>query len=73
MQTYRFQTIGEYSALLGIYSIDVKHVKGEKFDREYNGIVYSAKNEKGEIVSNPFKSSLLQHLIKEEQKQNIQK
>jgi hypothetical protein len=36
----------------------MKHVKGEKFGKEYNGIVYSAKNDKGEIVSNPFKSSL---------------
>jgi len=58
LQTYKFQTLGEYNALLGLYHIDVKHVKGEKFGREYNGIVYAAKNNKGEIVSNPFKSSL---------------
>ena len=58
LQMYRFQTMGEYNALLGLYNIDVKHVKGEKFGKEYNGIVYSVKNEKGEIVSAPFKSSL---------------
>ena len=58
LQMYRFQTMGEYNALLGLYNIDVKHVKGEKFGNEFNGIVYSAKNDKGEIVSNPFKSSL---------------
>jgi hypothetical protein len=58
LQMYRFQTPGEYNALLGCYNIDVKHIKGEKFGREYNGIVYSAKNDRGEIVSNPFKSSL---------------
>ena len=58
LQMYRFQSLGEYNALLGCYNIDVKHVKGEKYGKEYNGIVYSAKNEKGEIVSNPFKSSL---------------
>jgi len=58
LQMYRFQSLGEYNALLGLYNIDVKHVKGEKIGKEYNGIVYSAKNEKGEIVSNPFKSSL---------------
>ena len=57
-QTYRFQTLGEYNALLSCYNIDMKHVKGIKFDKEYNGIVYSATNDKGEIVSNPFKSSL---------------
>ena len=55
---YRFQTMGEYNALLGLYNIDVKHVKGEKFGKEYNGIVYSVKNEKGEITGAPFKSSL---------------
>jgi hypothetical protein len=50
--------MGEYNALLGLYNIDVKHVKGEKFGKEYNGGVYSAKNDRGQIVSNPFKSSL---------------
>ena len=54
LQMYRFQTMGEYNALLGCYNIDVKHVKGEKFGKEYNGIVYSAKNDNGEIVSNLF-------------------
>jgi hypothetical protein len=58
LQTYKFQTLGEYNALLGCFNIDVKHIKGEKFGKEYNGIVYAAKNDKGEIVSNPFKSSL---------------
>jgi hypothetical protein len=58
LQTYRFQTMGEYNALPGLYNIDVKHVQGEKFGKEYNGIVYSAKNDRGKIVSNPFKSSL---------------
>ena len=58
LQMYRFQTLGEYNALLSCYNIDMKHVKGAKFDREYNGIVYSAANDKGEILSNPFKSSL---------------
>ena len=58
LQMYKFQTFGEFNALLGLYNIDVKHVKGEKFGKEFNGIVYSAKNDRGEIVSNPFKSSL---------------
>ena len=58
LQMYRFQSLGEYIVLLSLYNIDVKHVKGEKFGKEYNGIVYSAKNDKGEIISNPFKSSL---------------
>jgi hypothetical protein len=58
LQMYKFQTFGEYNALLGLYNIDVKHVKGERFGKEFNGIVYSAKNDRGEIVSNSFKSSL---------------
>jgi hypothetical protein len=59
LQMYRFQTFGEYNALLSCYNIDVKQVRGEKFGREYSGMVYAAKNDAGEIVSRPFKSSLL--------------
>ena len=55
---YKYQSFGEFNALLSCYNIDIKHVKGMKFDREYNGIIYSVKDDKGKIVSNPFKSSL---------------
>jgi hypothetical protein len=58
VQLYKFQTFGEYNALLSCLNIDVKQVQGAKFGREYNGIVYAAKNDRGEVASNPFKSSL---------------
>lgn len=57
--SYRFQSFGEYSALLSCFNIEAKHVKGENQNGKiYNGIVYSATNGKGKILSNPFKSSL---------------
>jgi len=54
---YRFQSLGEYSALLSLYNITVEEVKGEVRGREYHGLVYSATDDKGNKVGNPFKSS----------------
>ena len=57
---YKFRTFGEYSALLFCFNVEVKTVKGEGIDgKPFNGIVYSATDNTGKIVSNPFKSSLL--------------
>jgi hypothetical protein len=56
---YRFRTFGEYSALLSCFNVEAKTVKGEGIDgKPFNGIVYSATDENGKAVSNPFKSSL---------------
>jgi hypothetical protein len=56
---YKFQTFGEYNALLSCFNIEVKTVKGvELSGKEFNGIVYSATDNTGKAVSNPFKSSL---------------
>lgn len=57
-KTYRFQSMGEYRALLSIFNLTVEEVKGERKGEPYNGLVYSVLNEKGEKVGNPFKSSL---------------
>jgi len=54
---YRFQSLGEYSASLSLYNVTVEEVKGEVRGREYHGLVYSATDEKGNKVGNPFKSS----------------
>lgn len=54
---YQFQSFTEYKALLSTYNIDVEEVKGEVRGRKYNGLVYSALNDKGEKIGNPFKSS----------------
>lgn len=55
---YRFQTMGEYRALLSLYGITVEEARGNVHGREYNGLVYSVVDESGNKVGNPFKSSL---------------
>ena len=54
---YRFQSFGEYKALLATYNICAEEVKGEINGKPYQGIVYSATNDKGEKVGNPVKAS----------------
>ena len=54
---YRFQSFGEYKALLATYNICAEEVKGEINGRPYQGIVYSAMNDKGEKAGNPVKAS----------------
>ena len=55
---YRFQTMGEYRALLSIYNLTVEEARGNVRGREYNGLVYSVTDDSGNKVGNPFKSSL---------------
>ncbi len=57
LMRYRFQSLGEYRALLSLYNVAVEEVKGEARGREYHGLVYSAADDKGNKVGNPFKSS----------------
>ena len=59
---YRFQTMGEYRALLSLYNVTVEEVRGNVRGREYYGLVYSATDDAGNKVGNPFKSSLFQRL-----------
>ena len=56
---YRFQSFGEYKALLACYNVYAEEVKGEINGKPYQGIVYSAMNNKGEKVGNPVKASLI--------------
>ncbi|MDE7073807.1 MAG: relaxase/mobilization nuclease domain-containing protein [Odoribacter sp.] len=56
---YRFQTMGEYRALLSLYNVTVEETQGNVRGREYHGLVYSATDNDGEKIGNPFKSSLL--------------
>ena len=57
LESYRFQTFGEYSALLSTLNIEAKQVRGEYNGIPYTGIVYSATDDNGKVVSPPFKSS----------------
>lgn len=54
---YRFQSLGEYRALLSLYNITVEEARGEVQGKEYRGFVYSATDEKGNKVGNPLKAS----------------
>jgi hypothetical protein len=56
--TYKFQTLGEYRALLSLYNIGLEEVKGEVHGKPYRGLVYSALNKNGDKVGTPLKSSL---------------
>lgn len=58
MAGYRFQTMGEYRALLSLYNVTVEETQGNVRGREYRGLVYSATDGNGNKVGNPFKSSL---------------
>jgi hypothetical protein len=58
VKSYRFQSFGEYKALLSLYNIIVEEIKGGVEGKQYNGLVYSATDNKGERIGKPFKSSL---------------
>lgn len=40
MATYKFQTMGEYRALLSLYNVTVEEAHGMVDGREYHGLVY---------------------------------
>lgn len=54
---YKFQTLGEYRALLSLYNLTVEECRGEVRGREYRGFVYSATDDRGEKVGTPLKAS----------------
>lgn len=56
--SYHCISFSEYRALLSIYNISAEEVKGEIKGTPYNGVVYSATDDKGNKIGNPFKSSL---------------
>lgn len=57
--SYRFQSFGEYSALLSCFNIEAKQVKGEFEGTPYNGIVYTMTDDSGKPICTPVKSSLI--------------
>lgn len=57
LMRYHFQTLGEYRALLSIHNVMVEEVQGQVHGRVYHGLIYSATDDKGNKVGNPFKSS----------------
>lgn len=55
---YKFQSLGEYNALLSLFNITAEEVNGELHGKPKQGLVYFALNENGKKSSNPFKASL---------------
>ena len=57
VKKYHYQTLGELRAVLSLYNIDVEETRGIARNREYHGLVYSATDDNGNKVGNPFKAS----------------
>lgn len=55
---YKFQSFGEFRALLSLYNIGVEKVEGDNQGHKYTGLVYSALDAEGNRVGKPLKSSL---------------
>ena len=61
--SYRFQSFGEYSAMLSCFNIEAKQVKGEFDGKPYSGIIYTMTDENGKPICTPIKSSLIGKLF----------
>ena len=55
LESYRFQTFGEYSALLSTLNIEARQLLGDYMGTPYTGIIYSATDDIGKVVSPPIK------------------
>ena len=55
---YRFQTLGEYNALLSLFNITTEKVEGELQGKPQQGLLYIPLNEKGKRAGQSFKASL---------------
>ena len=56
---YRFQTMGEFNAILGLYNVKCEQTDGKVNGREYHGLVYFATDDNGNVIASPFKASRL--------------
>ena len=56
---YKFQTIGEYNAILSLYNVRCEPTDGRVNGREYHGLVYFATDDSGMTIATPFKASRL--------------
>ncbi|MFD1605236.1 conjugal transfer protein MobB [Flavobacterium artemisiae] len=55
---YKYQTLGEYNALLSLFNVTTGKVGGELQGEMRQGLLYIPLNEKGERAGHPFKASL---------------
>lgn len=55
---YKFQTLGEYNALLSLFNITTEKIEGELQGKIKQGLLYFSLNEKREKAGHPLKASL---------------
>lgn len=59
LSMYRFQTLGEFRALLTLYNIGIEEVQGNRDGQPYRGLLYTALDDNKEKAGvTPLKSSL---------------
>lgn len=56
---YKFQTIGEYNAILSLYNVRCEPTDGRVNGREYHGLVYFSTDDSSKTIATPFKASRL--------------
>ena len=56
---YKFQTLGEFNAILSLCNVRAEQTDGRVNGREYHGLVYFATDDNGNVVASPFKASRL--------------
>ena len=54
---YRFQTMGEFNAILSLYNVKAEQTDGRVNGRIYHGLVYFATDNAGNVIAAPFKAS----------------
>ena len=55
---YKFQSLGEYNALLSLFNITTERIQRETNGKLEEGLLYFALNELGNKAGIPFKASL---------------
>ena len=56
---WKFQSMGEYNAILGLYNVRCEQTDGRVNGREYHGLVYFTTDDNGNTIATPFKASRL--------------
>ena len=56
---WKFQSMGEYNAILGFYNVKCEQTDGRVNGREYHGLVYFATDDSGNVIATPLKASRL--------------
>ena len=58
-QDYRFGSLSEFRTLLNLYNVDLDYRRGVAAGKAYDGIVYTATDERGKWQGRPVKASAL--------------